>query len=191
MSQKLRWGILGVAGINDRLMPAFQASRTVELKGIASRSLEKAQASATKNGIPLAFGSYDALLADPDIDAVYNPLPNHMHDEWTRKAADAGKHILCEKPLTCDAASAEKLVAYCRGKGVRLMDGSCGRTTRGRTSSASSSIPGRSATSRRSSPGSPSTSRACRPATSACSRRPAAAGCWTWAVTPPTRSAGG
>ena len=123
MSQKLRWGVLGVAGINDRLMPAFHASRTVELKGIASRSLEKAQASATKNGIPKAFGSYDALLADPDIDAVYIPLPNHMHDEWTRKAADAGKHVLCEKPLTTDAKSAAALIAYCRSKGVRLMDG--------------------------------------------------------------------
>ena len=123
MSQKLRWGVLGVAGINDRLMPAFHASRTVELKGIASRSLEKAQASATKNGIPKAYGGYDALLADPDIDAVHVPLPNHMHDEWTRKAADAGKHILCEKPLTTDAKSAAALIAYCRSKGVRLMDG--------------------------------------------------------------------
>ena len=123
MSQKLRWGVLGVAGINDRLMPAFHASRTVELRGIASRSLEKAQASATKNGIPKAFGSYDALLADPDIDAVHVPLPNHMHDEWTRKAADAGKHVLCEKPLTTDAKSAAALIAYCRSKGVRLMDG--------------------------------------------------------------------
>ena len=120
---KLRWGILGVAGINDRLMPAFHASKTVELRAIASRSLDKARASAQKNNIPTAYGSYDDLLADPDIDAVYNPLPNHLHDEWTRKAADAGKHILCEKPLTCDAASAEQLVAYCRAKGVRLMDG--------------------------------------------------------------------
>ena len=123
MSKKLRWGILGVAAINDRLMPAFQGSRTVELAGIASRTLDKAQAYATKNEIPKAYGSYDALLADPEIDAVYNPLPNHMHDEWTRKAADAGKHILCEKPLTCDAATAEKLIAYTRSKGVRLMDG--------------------------------------------------------------------
>ncbi len=120
---KLRWGILGVAAINDRLMPAFRASKTVDLRAIASRSLEKARASAEKNSIPVAYGSYDELLADPDIDAVYNPLPNHLHDEWTRKAADAGKHVLCEKPLTCDAASAEKLVAYCRAKGVRLMDG--------------------------------------------------------------------
>lgn len=123
MSKKLRWGILGVAAINDRLMPSFHASRTVELKGIASRTPEKAQSYATKNNIPKAYGSYEALLADPEIDAVYNPLPNHMHDEWTRKAADAGKHILCEKPLTCDAASAEKLIAYTRSKGVRLMDG--------------------------------------------------------------------
>ncbi len=123
MSQKLRWGILGVAGINDRLMPAFKASHTVELVGIASRSLDKAKASAAKNGIPKAFGSYDELLADPGIDAVYNPLPNHLHDEWTRKAADAGKHILCEKPLTCEANSAAALIAYCRSKNVRLMDG--------------------------------------------------------------------
>jgi predicted dehydrogenase len=119
----LRWGILGVAGINQRLMPAFKASATVNLQAIASRSMDKAAAAAKADGIPKAYGSYDALLRDPDIDAVYNPLPNHLHDEWTRKAADAGKHVLCEKPLTCDAASAEKLIAYCRSKNVRLMDG--------------------------------------------------------------------
>lgn len=123
MSKKLRWGILGVAGINDRLMWPLQNAKTSDLRAIASRTLDKAQASATKNNIPKAYGSYEALLADPEIDAVYNPLPNHMHDEWTRKAADAGKHILCEKPMTCDAKSAEALVAYCRSKGVRLMDG--------------------------------------------------------------------
>lgn len=123
MSSKLRWGILGVAAINDRLIPAFRASTTAELRAIASRSLDKAQASAAAHGIPTAYGSYEALLADPTIDAVYNPLPNHLHDEWTRKAAEAGKHILCEKPLTCDAASAAALIAYCRARGVRLMDG--------------------------------------------------------------------
>jgi predicted dehydrogenase len=123
MSRKLRWGILGVAAINDRLIPAFKASRTADLLGIASRTLEKAKAGAAKNGIRKAFSSYEELLSDPEIDAVYNPLPNHLHDEWTRKAADAGKHILCEKPMTCDAKSAEALVAYCRSKGVRLMDG--------------------------------------------------------------------
>ena len=119
----LRWGILGVAAINQRLIPAFRASRTSTLTAISSRSKDKAAAAAKADAIPKAYGSYDELLRDPDIDAVYNPLPNHLHDEWTRKAADAGKHVLCEKPLTCDAASAEKLIAYCRSKGVRLMDG--------------------------------------------------------------------
>jgi xylose dehydrogenase (NAD/NADP) len=123
MSAKLRWGILGVAEINNRLIPAFRASKTAELRAISSRSFDKARAAAVKDDIPVPYGSYDALLADPDIDAVYIPLPNHMHDEWTRKAADAGKHVLCEKPLTVHADEAEKLVAYCRAKKVRLMDG--------------------------------------------------------------------
>jgi predicted dehydrogenase len=123
MNQTLRWGILGVAAINDRLTPAFQASRTADLRAIASRSLEKARTYAAANGIPTAYGSYDQLLADPAIDAVYIPLPNHLHDEWTRKAADRGKHVLCEKPLTVTAPEAEALVAYCRSKNVRLMDG--------------------------------------------------------------------
>ncbi len=123
MNKKLRWGILGVAKINDRLMPAFHASNTVDLAAIASRSLDKATAAATDANIPKAYGSYDELLADPSIDAVYIPLPNHLHEEWTMKAADHGKHILCEKPLTVTAAAAERLVAYCRSKKVRLMDG--------------------------------------------------------------------
>lgn len=123
MSTILRWGILGVAGINRRLIPAFRASRTADLVGIASRSLEKATNAAKADHIPMPYGSYEALLADPNIDAVYIPLPNSLHDKWTRKAADAGKHILCEKPLTATAAEAESLVAYCRSKKVRLMDG--------------------------------------------------------------------
>ncbi len=124
MSQpKLRWGILGDAGINQRLLPAFRASTTADLRAIASRSLEKAKAASARDGIPVAHGSYLDLLKDPNVDAVYIPLPNHMHDEWTRKAADHGKHILCEKPLTVTAPEAEKLVAYTRSKGVRLMDG--------------------------------------------------------------------
>ncbi len=119
----LRWGILGVAAINDRLLPAFRASATATVTAIASRSLDKAQAAAAKAHIPTGYGSYEELLADPDIDAVYIPLPNHLHGEWTRKAADAGKHVLCEKPLTVTAAEAADVVAYCRAKGVRLMDG--------------------------------------------------------------------
>jgi len=122
-TNKLRWGILGVAHINDRLLPAFKASQTADLRGIASRTRAKAEAAAQKDDIPLAFGSYDELLKCDEIDAVYIPLPNQMHDEWTRKAADAGKHVLCEKPLTVHAAEAEALVDYCAKKNVRLMDG--------------------------------------------------------------------
>jgi predicted dehydrogenase len=123
MSKKLRWGILGVAKINERLLPAFVKAGNAELVGIASRSLDKAQAAARGAGIPRAFGSYQALLDDPNIDAVYNPLPNHLHDEWTRKAAERGKHVLCEKPLTPTAREAEALVAFCQAKKVKLMDG--------------------------------------------------------------------
>lgn len=123
MTKKLRWGILGVAKINERLLPGFAKANNAELVGIASRSLDKAKAAASAAGIPKAFGSYEALLADPEIDAIYNPLPNTLHDEWTRKAADHGKHVLCEKPLTPTAREAEALVAYCRAKKVKLMDG--------------------------------------------------------------------
>ena len=121
--RKLRWGILGVAKINDRLKPAFQASATVALHAIASRSLERSQAAARDLGCAMAYGTYEELLADRTIDAVYIPLPNSLHAEWTRKAADHGKHVLCEKPLCPSASEAADLVAYCRAKGVRLMDG--------------------------------------------------------------------
>jgi predicted dehydrogenase len=122
-NRKLRWGILGDAKINQRLLPAFKASSTADLRAIASRSQEKADAAAKRDGIPIAFGSYLDLLKSPDIDAVYIPLPNTLHDEWTRKAADLGKHILCEKPLTVTGDEAASLVDYCKGKNVRLMDG--------------------------------------------------------------------
>ena len=122
-NRQLRWGILGVAKINDRLKPAFHASKTVKLQAIASRSLDRSTAAAKDFGIETPYGSYEALLADPKVDAVYIPLPNSMHGEWTRKAADAGKHVLCEKPLCPEAKEATELVAYCRSKNVRLMDG--------------------------------------------------------------------
>jgi xylose dehydrogenase (NAD/NADP) len=120
---KLRWGILGVAKINDRLLPAFARAANTELRAIASRSLDRAQAAAKTAGIPVAHGSYEALLDDPTIDAVYNPLPNTLHAEWTMKAAERGKHVLCEKPLCPTAAEARKLVEFCRAKNVKLMDG--------------------------------------------------------------------
>ncbi|MCI0681626.1 MAG: Gfo/Idh/MocA family oxidoreductase [Gemmataceae bacterium] len=120
---KLRWGILGVAGINQRLLPGFAKAANAELRGIASRALDKAQAAAKAAGIPQAYGSYEALLDDPNIDAVYNPLPNTLHAEWTRKAAERGKHVLCEKPLTPTAAEAQELVAFCAARKICLMDG--------------------------------------------------------------------
>jgi D-xylose 1-dehydrogenase (NADP+, D-xylono-1,5-lactone-forming) len=123
MSKKLRWGILGVAKINDRLLPGFAKAANAELVGIASRSLDRAKDAAKAAGIPKAFGSYEALLDDATIDAVYNPLPNTLHDEWTRKAAERGKHVLCEKPLTPTAREAEALIAFCQARKVKLMDG--------------------------------------------------------------------
>jgi D-xylose 1-dehydrogenase (NADP+, D-xylono-1,5-lactone-forming) len=120
---KVHWGILGVANIRKRLLPAFAKTQHAQLRAIASRSLERAKTAAAEANIPVAYGSYEQLLDDPEIEAVYIPLPNTLHDEWTRKAAERGKHILCEKPLTPTAAEARELVAFCKAKGVRLMDG--------------------------------------------------------------------
>ncbi len=93
-----------------------------EVLAIASREDGRAAAAAAQLGIPRAYGTYEALLADPDIDAVYIPLPNHLHAEWTIAAARAGKHVLCEKPLALDAAQAQAMVDACRGSGVLLME---------------------------------------------------------------------
>lgn len=105
----VRWGVLGIGRhfILRVLLPMQRAS-AVELYGVASRDQKKAEETAERFGIPRAYESYDALLADPSIEAVYLPLPNDMHTEWIRKAADAGKHILCEKPLALDAAGARE-----------------------------------------------------------------------------------
>jgi hypothetical protein len=95
---KTRWGILGVAKIAlDKIIPAIQAGRTGQVVAIASRSLDKAQAAAARFAIPRAYGSYEELLADPEVDAIYNPLPNHLHVPWSIRALEAGKHVLCEK----------------------------------------------------------------------------------------------
>jgi xylose dehydrogenase (NAD/NADP) len=120
---KLRWGILGVANINNRVLPAFARTEHAELRAIASRSLKRAKAAAAAAGIPNAHGNYDALLDDPAVDVIYNPLPNTLHADWTMKAAERGKHVLCEKPLATTAAQAEKVVEWCEEQGVRLMDG--------------------------------------------------------------------
>jgi predicted dehydrogenase len=120
---KIRWGILGVANINRRLIPGFKHAKNAELAAIASRSFPKALAAAKSASIPKSYGSYEALLDDPEIDAVYLPLPNHLHSTWARKAAERGKHILCEKPLAPTAKEALEIVDFCRSHGVRLMDG--------------------------------------------------------------------
>src|ERR1044071_2848867 len=114
---KLRWGILGVAKINERLIPAFGHAKNADLRAIASRAPAKAQAAARAAGIGVAHGSYEALLDDPEIDAVYLPLPNHLHAEWALKAAERGKHVLCEKPLCPSADEARKLADACKVKG--------------------------------------------------------------------------
>jgi predicted dehydrogenase len=120
---RVRWGILGVARINDRLLPAWRQAANAELRAIASRSADRAKAAAQAAGIPIAHGSYETLLADPEIDAVYIPLPNTLHADWARRAAEHGKHILCEKPLTTTTEEARELVDFCRAKNVKLMDG--------------------------------------------------------------------
>ena len=114
MSQqrKIKWGVLGVASIAVRkVIPGMQRAELCEITGIASRDGAKAQDAARKLGIPRAYGSYEELLGDPEIEAVYNPLPNHLHVPWTIRAMEAGKHVLCEKPISLDAGEAKTLVA--------------------------------------------------------------------------------
>ncbi len=109
---KIRWGILSPARIGTKtVIPAMQQGAHCAISAIASRHLARAQAAAAELGIEKAYGSYEELLADPDIDAIYNPLPNHLHVPWSIKALQAGKHVLCEKPIAMTAAEAQELVA--------------------------------------------------------------------------------
>ncbi|MCG7380433.1 Gfo/Idh/MocA family oxidoreductase [Paenibacillus sp. ACRSA] len=121
--RKLRWGILGSASIAVRsVIPGLQQSELNVVTAIASRDEEKAKQTADQLGIDQAYGSYEALLADDSIDAVYIPLPNHLHREWTIRAAEAGKHILCEKPLALTAKEAEEMVQACADAKVQLAE---------------------------------------------------------------------
>jgi xylose dehydrogenase (NAD/NADP) len=113
----LRWGLLSTARINRALIPAIRAAARSELTTVASRTIARAEAYATEWQIPRAAGSYDALLADPEIDIVYIPLPNHLHAEWTVRALEAGKHVLCEKPLALSVAEADRIAGACRATG--------------------------------------------------------------------------
>jgi len=112
MTEPVKWGVMGCAMIaTERVMPAMPDARLTELTAIASRTLGKAEAVAERFGLPKAYGSYEVLLADPEIEAVYIPLPNGFHAEWSIKAMRAGKHVLCEKPLAMDAAEAREIQA--------------------------------------------------------------------------------
>ncbi len=127
--KKVRWGILGVANFAlQKFIPALKKSDMVEVVAIASRSLDKASAAAKTLGIPRAHGSYEALLADPEVDVVYNPLPNHLHVPWSIKAAEAKKHVLCEKPIALTAAEAKELVQARDRHGVLIQEAFMVRT---------------------------------------------------------------
>jgi len=114
----LHWGLLSTARINRALIPPLRASARNELIAVASRELEAAKAYAAEWSIPRAYGSYDDLLADPEIDVIYNPLPNSLHAEWTIKAAQAGKHVLCEKPLAISVDEVDAMGAAAKQAGV-------------------------------------------------------------------------
>jgi predicted dehydrogenase len=121
MPTKRRWGVLSTANIGlKKVLPAMLQGQYTSLVAIASRDLAKAQEAAAALGIPTAYGSYEELLADPSIDAVYIPLPNHLHVPWTIKAAEAGKHVLCEKPLSLTVAEAKTLLAVRARTGVKI-----------------------------------------------------------------------
>jgi predicted dehydrogenase len=115
--------VLGAANIAVRkVIPAIQASRHGRVVAVASRDAARARAAADAAGVARAYGSYEELLADPEVDAVYNPLPNHLHVPWSVRAAEAGKHVLCEKPVALSAAEARLLVAARDRAGVQIAE---------------------------------------------------------------------
>jgi predicted dehydrogenase len=119
----LRWGILGCARITRRgLVPGILGSTTSTLAALASRDRARAESWAREFNVPRAYGSYEELLADPEIDAVYIPLPNELHKSFVFAAADAGKQVLCEKPLALDSAEASAMVDHCRNRGVLMVE---------------------------------------------------------------------
>lgn len=121
MCKKLRWGVLSTANIGLRkVIPAMQQGQYSSVVAIASRNFTRAKEAATALGIPIAYGSYEELIADPSIDAIYNPLPNHLHVPWTIKAADAGKHVLCEKPISLTVAEATTLLEVRARTGIKI-----------------------------------------------------------------------
>ena len=122
MTDKIRWGILSTANINKALLGPIQTSSRSELAAVASRDLVRAQAYANEHRIPTAYGSYEEMLAAPDIDAVYISLPNRLHAEWAIKAAEAGKNVLCEKPLVTTVEDFASVEAAASANGVTLFE---------------------------------------------------------------------
>jgi predicted dehydrogenase len=121
MTRKIRWGVLSTAAIGvKKVIPGMQLGQYSTVTAIASRDLARARSAADALGIEKAYGSYEELLADGEIDAIYNPLPNQMHVPWTAKAAEAGKHVLCEKPLSLTVGEAESLLPVRERTGVKI-----------------------------------------------------------------------
>ena len=129
MNKKVKWGVLGVAKIaTEKVIPAMQLGDHSEVIAIASRDRQKADSVGRRLSIPKAYGSYEELLADEGIEAVYNPLPNHLHVPWAIRAAEAGKHVLCEKPISISADEARKLVEVRDRTGVKIQEAFMVRT---------------------------------------------------------------
>ena len=121
MPDSIRWRLLSTATINTALIDPIQKSARSELYAVASRDQAKAQAYAREKGIAHAYGSYEAMLADPAVDAVYISLPNSLHCEWAVRAAEAGKHILCQKPLALTLADCDRIIEVVRQTGIKFM----------------------------------------------------------------------
>jgi len=122
VAETIRWGILSTAAINIALVPALRQAKRSDVVAVASRSLEQAQAYAHENDIPTAYGRYEDLLADPQVDAIYIPLPHSLHCEWTVKAAARGKHVLCEKPLVLTLAELDEVEAAAQANNVIISE---------------------------------------------------------------------
>ncbi len=118
----LNWGFLSTASINDALIPPLRLSARNRLLGVASRSAERAAAWAEQHGVPRSYGSYDAMLADPEIDVVYVSVPNSLHCEWTIRAAQAGKHVLCEKPMALTVGEVDRMEDAASRAGVVIAE---------------------------------------------------------------------
>jgi D-xylose 1-dehydrogenase (NADP+, D-xylono-1,5-lactone-forming) len=128
-SGRVRWGILGTGGINERFLAHVREAPNAEFVAVGSRAVERARAFAARNSLARAHGSYEALLADPEVDVIYNCLPNGLHHEWTMQALAAGKHVLCEKPYSRHAADVTEAFDAAEAAGLHLMEGFMWRHT--------------------------------------------------------------